>query len=96
MGKQQSKEEIVIAQNAAGAASNNVGELTAMLNTTNTVSTLILLILCIGLGIILYKFYKKCHSSWIRDEMRMEQLRRIQMRFSGRRREQQTADIEDV
>lgn len=71
MGGSSSKEEVVIAQ-TAGAGSNTA--YTRQLHeTTNAILIVICTILAIGLLVIIYKLYKRCHGKQI--ERRLDQLR---------------------
>lgn len=83
MGKSQSKEEIVIAQNAAGGVNAaDVAQLHQNQSTTNLILGVILLILIFGVLFGVYKLYKRCHVNWMRGEIARNAFRR-----SGPRRE---------
>lgn len=77
MGKQQSKEETVIVQNAA--AGNNqatADELRFHMSTSNIILSCILLILLLGLLGFIYRLYKRCHKKWITNEINRTTMRR--------------------
>lgn len=83
MGKTQSREEIVIAQNAAGGVNAaDVAQLHQNQSVTNLILGVMLIILIFGVLFGLYKLYRRCHVSWMRAEIARNAFRR-----SGPRRE---------
>ncbi|KAJ8708827.1 hypothetical protein PYW08_010209 [Mythimna loreyi] len=63
MGNTQTKEEVVIAQTAG--VGSNTARTQQQQETTNTILVVICTILAIGLVIILYKLYNRCHKKQI-------------------------------
>lgn len=83
MGKTYSKEEVIIAQNAAGSGSNtaNLEQLHTHMSYNNLLMTIfltiILLVIFIVSGKALYNAYKKCHQNWTRAEISRDAMKRI-------------------
>lgn len=74
MGQTVSKEEVVIAQTAAGG--NNAASATQQMNQINT--TLIFIAVCLGtliLCLVAY-LYRRCHNSWIQQEVNRRDVER--------------------
>uniref|UniRef100_A0A2H1V559 SFRICE_014334 n=1 Tax=Spodoptera frugiperda TaxID=7108 RepID=A0A2H1V559_SPOFR len=68
--KSQSKDEIVIAQNAAGGVNvADVAQLHENKSITNMILGVILIILIFGVLYGGYKLYKRCHVGWMREEI---------------------------
>lgn len=88
MGKQQSKEETVIVQNAAGG-SNYSEEIRFHMSTTNILLTIIVLAVLLGTLYIIYRIYRRCHRKWITEEINKTALRRSVFR---RHCQQEVAD----
>lgn len=85
MGKTQSKEEIIIAQNAAGGSNSaSVEEIKVNLTTMNLILMIIMIMLLLGGCFFLAKLYKSCHSSMIRRELNNGYLRRSMYRRENR------------
>lgn len=77
MGKEQSKEKIVIAQNAAGGVNSADVELIHHnQKVTNIILGIFLLLLILGAKFAIYKLYKRCHINWMRQEMVRSAFRR--------------------
>lgn len=74
MGGSTSKEEVVIAQTAG--AGTNLARTQQMHETTNTILVVISTILAIGLILIFYKLYKRCHAKQIERKLDQMTLRR--------------------
>lgn len=94
----QSKEDIIIAQTAAGSGSNhaNVEELKFSIGVTNILLSIVvfavLLVICLGV----YWLYKRCHKGWIREEMHAGALARASSIIRRRERDpRQAAKDED-
>lgn len=75
MGGQNSKEEVVIAQNGAGNSAS-----TEQLLTHASWTTYILLGICaillVGGAILLIRYYRKSHTKWMRRNIELYDLRR--------------------
>lgn len=79
MGKEQSKEEIVIAQNAAGGenrATTSLDDIRFHLSIVNIILGLAVLMCCCGSCLGMWNLYKKCHVKWIQREITHNSLRR--------------------
>lgn len=82
MGTTNSKEEIIVPQNAAGG--NNIADIRQLAvhaSTTNIILIVVLLITSLAFLYGVYKIYKNCHQQWITNEIRNDRLR-----YSIRRR----------
>lgn len=79
------KEDIIIPQNAAGG--RNVADLTDVGAHVSRMNIIMIVILAIGLVIVGYlaiKFYRKCHTRWIREEIGLAAVQRIRASLRGR------------
>lgn len=77
MGKQQSKDETIIVQNAAaGSNSSQLEEFKFHLSTTNILLAIIVLVICIVAINCVYRSYKRCHTDWMSAEFARNALRR--------------------
>lgn len=77
MGKQQSKEETVIVQNAAGGVNQaNLDEFKFHLTTTNLLLGIIVMVIILGILYFIYRLYQRCHIQWIHREINDRVLRR--------------------
>ncbi|PZC77362.1 hypothetical protein B5X24_HaOG203522 [Helicoverpa armigera] len=79
----QEEKEVIISQNAIGD-NGATGTAADHLQANNILLSIFLAVLGIGMMIFIFKFYKKCHSKWIRKEIQSDFMRRIQSRLSGR------------
>lgn len=85
MGKTQSKEEIIIAQNAAGGVNSaDIDLIHKNLSGHNTLLTIIVVLLVLAVVAGLYIMYKKCHIQWVRQELARSAFRRSGARRPGR------------
>lgn len=87
MGKTQSKEEIIIAQNAAGGSNtSSIEEIKMQISTTNIIlGIIVIMFLLVGCFFVL-KIYKNCHTQLIRRELNSGYLRRSVYRRENRDR----------
>lgn len=80
MGKQQSKpdETVVLAQTAIGGGSNqaSLDQVHLHLSTTNILLAVLLLAVLLAFVVYGYKLYKRCHKTWMRQELMRNALRR--------------------
>ncbi|KAG7311391.1 hypothetical protein JYU34_002433 [Plutella xylostella] len=83
MGKPQSKEEIIIAQNAAGSNASSLEEIKTHLSTTNVILTAMIIMFLFAGCLFMAKLYKSCHTKWIRRELNSGHLRRSVYRRRG-------------
>lgn len=90
MGGSQSREEVLIAQNAAGAGNNTIEQ---HLGLTNILLILMTTVLCCGALYGIYKLYYKCHKNWMHQEY---DRRSMQRRLSWRRWEARKGPTADV
>ncbi|CAH0713523.1 unnamed protein product, partial [Brenthis ino] len=74
----QSKENIIIGQNAAGSAANQayIEELKSSIGISNIFMGIVVLIVLLAASIGAYKVYKRCHRRWIREEVNSLALQR--------------------
>lgn len=88
MGGSTSKEEVVLAQNAAGGTNvADIAQLHQNQSVTNVILGVILLLMILGVLVAIYKLYKRCHKNWMREEIARSAFRR-----SGARREPRSKD----
>lgn len=75
--KEESKEEIIVAETASGG-NNNAGiqQMNIHANTTNIILTIILCLMSLGFLYMIYRIYKKCHTKWMANEINRHALRR--------------------
>lgn len=80
MGNNQAveKEEVILAQTAAGAGTNSatVDQLRDHAATTNYILTAICTLIGAVVLVILYKLYRKCHRDWMDQHLREFALKR--------------------
>lgn len=79
MGKEQSKEKVIIAQNAAGgenAATAAIDVLKNHASITNALLGVLVVLVVLGIFACSYRQYKKAHTNWIRREITLSDLRR--------------------
>ena len=88
MGSTKSKEEVIIAQNAAGSNSANVDQITFHLTAINVALTILVLIVSLAFVYGIYRIYRRCHTKWIHNEINRRELRLSSWRRSRRRSEQ--------
>jgi uncharacterized membrane protein YjdF len=70
MGSSQTKEEVIIPQNAAGGSNSaQVDELRYHLSTTNILMGIVVICVCLGVMYTIFRIYRKCHFRWIRQEI---------------------------
>lgn len=82
MGKEQSKDQIVIAQNAAGGVNSAaVEQLHYNQKVTNIILATFLVIVILVAKFMVYKLYKRCHINWMRQEMARSAFRRSNTRI---------------
>lgn len=82
MGSSQTKEEVILAQNAAGGANKaDVEQLYTQISATNIILIIILFLVIVILAYLLYKSYKNCHKKWITYEINRHNLRRSIYRY---------------
>ncbi|PZC82927.1 hypothetical protein B5X24_HaOG209370 [Helicoverpa armigera] len=76
MGSTTSKEEVIVAQTAAGG-SNVATVAKEQLATTNTV--LFFIATCFALMIIgvVFWLYRRCHQNWIEEKIRQREMQRV-------------------
>ncbi|XP_073948999.1 uncharacterized protein [Choristoneura fumiferana] len=88
MGSSQAKEEVIVAQNAAGGTNNaDLKDIGNHISNNNIILTVVLIILCIfGLAMV-YRMYRKCHQRWIQQEINSGVLERLRNRASLRKTE---------
>ncbi|CAH0717939.1 unnamed protein product, partial [Brenthis ino] len=74
----QSKENIIIGQNAAGSAANQayIEELKSSIGISNIFMGIVVLIVLLVASIGAYKVYKRCHRRWIQEEVNSLALQR--------------------
>lgn len=81
MGKTQSKEEIVIAQNASGGNNSaHAEQLNYHLTTVNILLIIIVVFIALVVFYYIYRQYKKCHVQWIGREFEERATRRSFLR----------------
>lgn len=68
------KEEVIVVQNAAGTA--HVEQLKEHAGYTNNILTGIAIVLAIGLAVLLYRMYKRCHQELVQGHLNETSLRR--------------------
>lgn len=87
MGSGSSKEEVIIAQNAAGGSNQaTVEEIKMHISTMNLILIIMLTVMLLGVLYAAYRMYKKCHLQWIDQQFHQHALRRsVQRRISGSR-----------
>lgn len=90
MGSTKSKEEVIIAQNAAGSNSASVDQLTFHLNAMNIILTVLLLIVSLAFVYCIYRVYRRCHKKWMNNE-----INRRDLRLSSWRRARRPEKIND-
>ncbi|CAH0730377.1 unnamed protein product, partial [Brenthis ino] len=77
MGKQQSKEDTIIVQNAAaGNNQSQLEEFRVHLSTINILLGVIVLVICVGAIYCGYHTYKRCLMKWISSEITRNTVRR--------------------
>ncbi|KAJ8704213.1 hypothetical protein PYW08_012937 [Mythimna loreyi] len=69
MGKQQSKEETFVIQNAAGSNEAKTDEIRFHMSITNIFLAIILLVILLRLIYFVYRLYRRCHVRWITNEI---------------------------
>lgn len=100
MGNTNSKEEVVIAQTAG--VGSNTARTQQLQETSNTILVVICTILAIGLLIILYKLYNRCHKKQIQrriDEVtlkRYSSILRRQQAYMGAATQAGKAEVLDI
>lgn len=84
----QEKEEIVIAQNAAGGEGNSavIQEFQSHMSTIKIFVGIVCIIIILVAGVLAYRQYRKCHQKWIQRELRAEIVEGLRHRMSWRRR----------
>ncbi|PZC84205.1 hypothetical protein B5X24_HaOG205400 [Helicoverpa armigera] len=76
MGSSNTKEEVILAQNAAGGSNSaDIRQLAINVSTTNIILIVVLLIVSLAFLYGVFKVYKSCHQKWIADEIRRDRLR---------------------
>lgn len=84
MGGHSSKEEVVIAQTAG--VGTNTARTQQLQETTNTILVVICTILAIGILIVVYKLYNRCHKKQIQrrlDEATLKRYSSILRRYQA-------------
>lgn len=94
MGTTKSKEEVIIAQNAAGSNSANVDQVTYHLNVINIILSVLLLVITLVFLYGVYRVYSRCHKKWINNEINRRDLRLSSWRRrEARRTEKATEEV---
>lgn len=76
MGTTNTKEEILVPQNAAGGSNiADIRQLTVHASTTNILLIVVLLIISLASLYGVYQIYRNCHQQWITNEIRNDRLR---------------------
>lgn len=95
MGSSNSKEEIILAQNAAAGANNaEIEQLNFHASATNIILLVILSLVGLAFLYAISKIYKKCHKKWILNEISRNSIQRS-LRWRARRQRDLTKDPED-
>lgn len=83
MGSQQTKEETIIAQNAAGNGRNDATSEQgySSVSTTNILLTIIVIVVLAGVAFALCYFYKRMHKNWMERQMNRRSLRKREAAF---------------
>lgn len=78
MGSQQTKEETIIAQTAAGNGKNDATSEQgySSVGTTNILLTIIVIVVLAAVAFALCYFYKRMHKDWMERQMNRRSLRR--------------------
>lgn len=86
----QTKEEVFLAQNAAGGAGNtaNLKDIGTHLSMQTIMSAVIICMMCAIFIYLGFKAYKKCHTRWMRQEMNLQAFRGVRLSGRGRGRGQ--------
>lgn len=87
MGQPQTKEEVFLAQNAAGSngATTDIGDIGKHLHTHNIMTTILTLTLIIIVLYIGCKQYAKCQRSWMQQEIFRNNFRSFRESWRTRR-----------
>lgn len=92
MGSTNTKEEVIVPQNAAGGNNSaDIRQLAVHASSTNIILLVLLLIISLAFLYGVFTLYRRCHRRWMADEIRRDRLR-----FSlWRRREDRERDPRD-
>lgn len=91
MGSSQTKEEdrVIIAQNAAGGEnSSHLEQLKVHASATNVILLSIVLMMGVGLIIVIYKTYRRCHKKLVQRQLNEFNLRRYASLLRGRQQKE--------
>ncbi|PZC86298.1 hypothetical protein B5X24_HaOG211459 [Helicoverpa armigera] len=95
MGSSNSKEEIVLAQNAAAGDNNaQIRQLAFHASATNIILTVLLVLVGLAFLYAVFRIYKNCHKKWILNEISRDSIRRS-LRWHGRRQRDVRKDPTD-
>uniref|UniRef100_A0A2A4IZH6 Uncharacterized protein n=1 Tax=Heliothis virescens TaxID=7102 RepID=A0A2A4IZH6_HELVI len=92
MGTTNTKEEVIVPQNAAGGNNSaDIRQLAVHASSTNIILLVLLLMISLAFLYGIFTLYRRCHRQWMADEIRRDRLR-----FSlWRRRADRERDLRD-
>lgn len=78
MGGSSSKDQVVVAQTASGGTNQSqLDQLHRHISTNNVVLSIVAVCFFGVLMLGGFYLYRKCHRSWVREELRKETIRRV-------------------
>lgn len=76
MGTTNTKEEVIVPQNAAGGSNvADIRQLAVHASTTNIILIVVLLLVSLAFLYGVFRIYKNCHNQWIENGIRRDRLR---------------------